>query len=166
MDRRDWLSLVAVHNTVWLLAVAFFYAAQFDKAERKKLFGLISDLPSLYDVVMERKPLKSASNNIKSKSLSVVTIKAKPMPQLIPIARKDDNEDAEDDDEEHENALCGKCGENYNIDEFWICCDICEQCFHGKCVRNSSSYTSVLHAVARKLIYCCLTRIMQLSFHG
>ena len=34
MDRHDWLSLVAVHSDSWLLAVAFFYAARFDKVER------------------------------------------------------------------------------------------------------------------------------------
>ncbi|KAI5061913.1 hypothetical protein GOP47_0022452 [Adiantum capillus-veneris] len=133
MDRHDWLSLVAVHSDAWLLAVAFFYAARFDKGERKKLFGLISDLPSLYDVVMERKPVKGSSNNTKSKAS--VPVKPKPMQQPLPPARKDEEDEVEDDEEEHENTLCGKCGENYGTDEFWICCDICEQWFHGKCVK-------------------------------
>lgn len=34
MQRKDWLSLVAVHSDVWLLAVAFFYGARLDKNER------------------------------------------------------------------------------------------------------------------------------------
>eukprot|EP00850_Spirogloea_muscicola_P018349 SM000167S02962 [mRNA] locus=s167:180058:181078:- [translate_table: standard] len=34
MQRKDWLSLVAVHSDAWLLAVAFYYGARFDKAER------------------------------------------------------------------------------------------------------------------------------------
>lgn len=34
MDRKDWLSLVAVHSDSWLLAVAAFFAAPFDKYER------------------------------------------------------------------------------------------------------------------------------------
>ena len=34
LDRRDWLSLVAVHSDVWLLAVSSFYAARFDRSER------------------------------------------------------------------------------------------------------------------------------------
>ncbi|KAH7442713.1 hypothetical protein KP509_03G100800 [Ceratopteris richardii] len=136
MDRHDWLSLVAIHSDSWLLAVAFFYAARFDKTERKKLFGLISDLPSLYDVVMERKPGKAASNNSRSKSSS--TGKIKQIQQPLAPARKDeviDEEDDEDDEEEHENTLCGKCHGSYGTDEFWICCDICEQWFHGKCVK-------------------------------
>lgn len=41
----------------------------------------------------------------------------------------------EDDDEEQGETLCGSCGGNYSADEFWICCDICERWFHGKCVK-------------------------------
>ena len=37
---------------------------------RKKLFGLISDLPTLYDVMMERKPVRGTSNTNKAKSSS------------------------------------------------------------------------------------------------
>ena len=35
---------------------------------RKKLFGFISDLPTLYDVVMERKPVKGVNHTNKTKS--------------------------------------------------------------------------------------------------
>lgn len=49
---------------------------------------------------------------------------------------KDDEESGEEEDEEQEAlTLCGACGENYANDEFWICCDICERWFHGKCVK-------------------------------
>lgn len=135
MDRHDWLSLVAVHSDAWLLAVAFFYAATFDKAERKKLFGLISDLPSLYDVVMERKPVKGAISISRPKTPSAG--KTKPVQQPPPPSKEEGtvDDEEEDDEEEHENTLCGKCGENYGTDEFWICCDMCEQWFHGKCVK-------------------------------
>lgn len=44
-------------------------------------------------------------------------------------------EDEEEEEEEHGETLCGACGENYASDEFWICCDICERWFHGKCVK-------------------------------
>ena len=48
---------------------------------------------------------------------------------------KDDEEGLEqEDEEEHGETLCGACGEYYASDEFWICCDICEKWFHGKCV--------------------------------
>lgn len=41
----------------------------------------------------------------------------------------------DEDEEEHGDTLCGACGESYAADEFWICCDICEKWFHGKCVK-------------------------------
>lgn len=41
----------------------------------------------------------------------------------------------EEEDEEHDDTLCGVCGVNYTSDEFWICCDVCEIWFHGKCVK-------------------------------
>ena len=34
LERRDWISLVAVHSDVWLLSVSSFYAARFDRSER------------------------------------------------------------------------------------------------------------------------------------
>jgi hypothetical protein len=39
MQRKDWLSLVAVHSDAWLLAVAFYYGARFDKNERLTIFN-------------------------------------------------------------------------------------------------------------------------------
>lgn len=54
--------------------------------------------------------------------------------------QKDEEEDAfeeveEEEEDEHGETLCGACKENYASDEFWICCDICEKWFHGKCVK-------------------------------
>jgi hypothetical protein len=34
MQRKDWLSLVAVHSDSWLLALAFYKAARFNKEQR------------------------------------------------------------------------------------------------------------------------------------
>lgn len=58
-----------------------------------------------------------------------------PKQQPPPPAMKDDDEEEDDDEDEHGETLCGACGENYASDEFWICCDICEKWFHGKCVK-------------------------------
>lgn len=41
----------------------------------------------------------------------------------------------EEDDDEQGETQCGACGESYAADEFWICCDLCEMWFHGKCVK-------------------------------
>ncbi|GFP85714.1 phd finger protein alfin-like 5 [Phtheirospermum japonicum] len=156
MQEKDWLSLVAVHSDTWLLAVAFYFGARFrfDKSDRKRLFNMINDLPTVYEVVTgaakkQQKEKSSVSNHSSSKSKSnsksrTSEIQAKipkPPPQL-----KDDDEglDDEDDDEggeeeeddEHGETLCGACGDNYASDDtFWICCDICEKWFHGKCVK-------------------------------
>ncbi|KAJ4877625.1 PHD finger protein ALFIN-LIKE 3 [Raphanus sativus] len=110
MQEKDWLSLVAVHSDAWLLAVAFFFGARFgfDKADRKRLFNMMNDLPSIFEVVAgtakkQSKEKSSVSNNSSNRSKS--------------------------------NSKCGACGESYAADEFWICCDLCENWFHGKCVK-------------------------------
>lgn len=152
MQRKDWLSLVAVHSDAWLLAVAFYYGARFDKIERKRLFNLINELPTVFDVVTGKKPVKeksSVNNNVnsnsnnnnnsggnKAKSAAKVqraaeTAKAKPAPP--PPKEDDDLED--EDEEEHGDTFCGTCGGSYTAEEFWIGCDICEKWYHGKCVK-------------------------------
>ncbi|CAL5340905.1 unnamed protein product [Camellia sinensis] len=54
MQEKDWLSLVAVHSDSWLFSVAFYFGARFGfgKSERwKRLFQLINDLPTIFEVV-------------------------------------------------------------------------------------------------------------------
>lgn len=38
MNRKDWLSLVAVHSDSWLLSVAFYFGAQLNRNERYPCF--------------------------------------------------------------------------------------------------------------------------------
>ncbi|CAI0376845.1 unnamed protein product [Linum tenue] len=112
MQEKDWLSLVAVHSDSWLLAVAFYFGARFGfgKNERKRLFQMINEVPTIFEVV---------SGNGKQ-----------------PKDQSDDDESGEDEEEDDEQgATCGACGESYGTDEFWICCDVCERWFHGKCVK-------------------------------
>ncbi|KAL5728665.1 PHD finger protein ALFIN-LIKE 4 [Ranunculus cassubicifolius] len=138
MQEKDWLALVAVHSDAWLLAVAFYFGARFgfDRSDRKRLFNMINDLPTIYEVVTgtAKKQIKeksSVSNHSSNKSKP-----NNPKPMQQPKEEDDDGLDDEDEDEEeHGETLCGACGENYASDEFWICCDICEKWFHGKCVK-------------------------------
>lgn len=52
------------------------------------------------------------------------------------MEQEEEDDDLEDEEtEEHDETLCGVCGVNYTSDEFWICCDVCEIWFHGKCVK-------------------------------
>ncbi|KAJ3675342.1 hypothetical protein LUZ60_004384 [Juncus effusus] len=51
-----------------------------------------------------------------------------------------EKEDGSEESEEEEeggggDAVCGACGESDGQDQFWICCDLCEHWFHGKCVK-------------------------------
>ncbi|RZC68154.1 hypothetical protein C5167_031411 [Papaver somniferum] len=169
MQEKDWLALVAVHSDAWLLAVAFYFGARFgfDKNERKRLFTMMNDLPTIFEVVTGNakkhvKEKSSVSNHSSNKPKSnskmawdVLAVAAQDNcvdipyqcprrpsePQPTKYAKptpppRDDEEGLEDDEEdEHGDALCGACGENYAADEFWICCDICEKWFHGKCVK-------------------------------
>lgn len=51
MERKDWLALVAVHSDAWLMAVAFYYGAKFDKGEREKLFKMVNNISTVYEVI-------------------------------------------------------------------------------------------------------------------
>ncbi|XP_004486862.1 PHD finger protein ALFIN-LIKE 4-like [Cicer arietinum] len=147
MQEKDWLSLVAVHSDTWLLSLAFYFGARFgfDKADRKRLFNMINELPTVFEVVTganttkkQVKEKSSVSNNSGSKSKSSSKARAPETQSRQPKAlqSKDEDEELEEqEDDEHGDALCGACGDNYGADEFWICCDICEKWFHGKCVK-------------------------------
>ncbi|KAI3777912.1 hypothetical protein L1987_47715 [Smallanthus sonchifolius] len=152
MQEKDWLSLVAVHSDAWLLSVAFYFGARFgfDKADRKQLFNMINDPPTIFEVVSgtatkNQKEKTAVSNHSSTKSKSNSKVRdpesqgkyPKQQPPPPPPVMKDDDEVEDDDEEEdgHGETLCGACGENYASDEFWICCDICEKWFHGKCVK-------------------------------
>ncbi|RZC68156.1 hypothetical protein C5167_041758 [Papaver somniferum] len=146
MQEKDWIALVAVHSDAWLLAVAFYFGARFgfDKNERKRLFSMMNDLPTIFEVVTgavkkQVKEKSSISNHSSNKSKPVPKMQRMadpPAKYSKPAPPKEDIEEEDDDEEdEHGDTLCGACGENYASDEFWICCDICEVWFHGKCVK-------------------------------
>ncbi|XP_021640886.1 PHD finger protein ALFIN-LIKE 3 isoform X1 [Hevea brasiliensis] len=143
MQDKDWLSLVAVHSDAWLLSVAFYFGARFgfDKADRKRLFNMINDVPTIYEVVTgaEKKQVKeksSVTNHNSNKSKSNPKVQRESQGKFSKSSEpKDEDEGLDEEDDEHGETLCGACGENYASDEFWICCDICEKWFHGKCVK-------------------------------
>lgn len=138
MQKKDWLSLVAVHSDAWLLAVAFYYGARFDKEERKQLFNKINELPTVFDVVTGKKPLKKegTANNNSSQSKAKSSGKARSAEvEKKPAKKQEEPEDEEEDDEEGAETFCGICGGLYNASEFWIGCDVCEKWYHGNCVK-------------------------------
>ncbi|KAJ0232382.1 PHD finger protein ALFIN-LIKE 4 [Hirschfeldia incana] len=146
MDEKDWLSLVAVHSDAWLLSVAFFFGARFgfDKADRKRLFNMMNELPSVFEVVTgatkkQSKEKSSVSNNSSNRSKSNSKQGgSEPRPKFSkaePKAEEEEEEEEEENEDEQGETQCGACGECYADDEFWICCDLCESWFHGKCVK-------------------------------
>ncbi|XVE70669.1 hypothetical protein DITRI_Ditri10aG0089200 [Diplodiscus trichospermus] len=144
MQEKDWLSLVAVHSDAWLLAVAFYFGARFgfDKADRKRLFTMINDLPTVFEIVTgsakkQAKEKSSVSNHSSNKFKSSAKARGSESAKYSKSVESKDEEEGldEEDEDEHGETLCGACGENYASDEFWICCDICEKWFHGKCVK-------------------------------
>ncbi|KAJ8569584.1 hypothetical protein K7X08_000796 [Anisodus acutangulus] len=142
MQEKDWLSLVAVHSDSWLLSVAFYFGARFGfgKSERKRLFQMINDLPTVFEVVTgAAKQARGADHNNSSKSKSSGKFRqSEPQHKGVKMSPpKEEDESGEEVEEEDEQGatLCGACGDNYGQDEFWICCDVCEKWFHGKCVK-------------------------------
>ncbi|KAL3023173.1 hypothetical protein AAZX31_04G053500 [Glycine max] len=146
-QNKDWLSLVAMHSDAWLLSVASFFGARFgfDKANRKQLFDVINDLPTINEVVTgmtkkQGKEKSSVPNHSKPKSNSKSQRGSKPQGKYSKAmqSKDEDEDDLEvDDEEEHGETLCGTCGLNYagEASEFSICCDNCDKWFHGKCVK-------------------------------
>ncbi|XP_074269372.1 PHD finger protein ALFIN-LIKE 4-like [Silene latifolia] len=142
MQSKDWLALVAVHSDAWLLSVAFYFGARFgfEKTDRKRLFNMMNDLPTVFEVVSgtvkkQSKEKSSISNNGSSKTKSNPNTKSTKYAKPVSATEEDEGLDEEEEEDEHGDTLCGACGENYASDEFWICCDLCERWFHGKCVK-------------------------------
>ncbi|KAJ8448329.1 hypothetical protein Cgig2_021957 [Carnegiea gigantea] len=133
MNRRDWLSLVAVHSDCWLLSVAFYFGARLNRNERKRIFSMMNELPTVFEVVTDKKPAKEKPS-VDSGSKSRGSTKRSSDGQVKSNPKLAD-ESYEDDEDEQGETLCGSCGGNYSADEFWIGCDICERWFHGKCVK-------------------------------
>ncbi|KAF2287067.1 hypothetical protein GH714_037317 [Hevea brasiliensis] len=131
MQEKDWLSLVAVHSDAWLLAVAFYFGARFgfDKADRKRLFNMINELPTIFEVVTgtgkkQVKEKSSVSNHSSNKSKSNSKRGSESQGKYSKAMQSKDEDDEgieEEEEEEHGETLCGACGENYASDEFWIC---------------------------------------------
>ncbi|KAK8681477.1 hypothetical protein V6N13_053879 [Hibiscus sabdariffa] len=120
MQEKDWISL----------------------NERKRLFRMISELPTIFEVVtgnVKQPKDQYANHNSSSKSKSNAKVSRQSgseskVVKMSPLP-KDEEESGEDEEDEEQGATCGACGDSYGADEFWICCDVCERWFHGKCVK-------------------------------
>ncbi|KAL6140697.1 hypothetical protein ACLB2K_058993 [Fragaria x ananassa] len=146
MAEKDWLALVAVHSDAWLLSVAFYFGSRFgfDKHDRKKLFSMINELPTIFEVVtgVAKKDVKDKPSSNHGSNKSKLNSKARGSEsqarhlEVMPAKDEDEGLD-EDEEDEHEEETCGACGRGgpSSLDEPWIFCDFCETWFHMKCVK-------------------------------
>ncbi|PHT47299.1 PHD finger protein ALFIN-LIKE 5 [Capsicum baccatum] len=166
MPQKEWLSFIAYHCDAWLLSVAFHASGRFgfDKADREKLFDMINAFPTIHNLMTDdpetqQKEQPTVTDQRKNKSKPNPSKRAsESQGKLTKLQKKyeeeeDDNGedigeeeegeegwDIEKDDEEmQDETLCGACGEKYQEDEFWICCDKCETWFHGQCVNITAA---------------------------
>ncbi|RDX73911.1 PHD finger protein ALFIN-LIKE 3, partial [Mucuna pruriens] len=173
--RTEWFSMVSQYCDLWLLSMAFYLGARahLNSTERECLFNMINDLPTVCDVVTNKKPVKDKStvaSGSKSRRTTKHTEKIKKIEnkrvkfyklflhviaQLVKasgvyktktLQRSSDRRGKsipkfEDEDDE---KICGSCGENYNVNEFWICCDTCNRWFHEKCVTITPQMAEII----------------------
>ncbi|BDA44501.1 g10002 [Coccomyxa elongata] len=158
MQKKDWLSLVAVHSDTWLLAVAFYNGARLNREGRERLFELINEQPTCYEVVSGRvsrdvaRPKKRGAPGQPARPAGLGAPAKNPRPVHPSAAsrrHRDDEDDEEDEDEEEdlpgrlndaeyadgEGDPCPNCGRVYRTGEFWIACDFCDTWYDGKCVQ-------------------------------
>ncbi|VFQ84845.1 unnamed protein product [Cuscuta campestris] len=144
MQYEDWLLAVAAHSDSWLLSTAFFFGARFGfgKSERKRLFQMINELPTLFEVVTRAAKHgtvadpNSCMKRTSGRKQTEVQHREVKMSQRKEAAGENDEEEEEEEEEEAQgDTPCGVCGEFYAVGEFWILCDVCERWFHGECVK-------------------------------
>uniref|UniRef100_A0A0E0KYV0 PHD finger protein ALFIN-LIKE n=1 Tax=Oryza punctata TaxID=4537 RepID=A0A0E0KYV0_ORYPU len=123
---KENLCLYGYANEAWQVALP----------AEERLFGMMNDLPTVYEVVSGSRQSKerdrsgmdnSSRNKISSKHTSDVA--------RVENNIKEADEGYDEDDGDHSETLCGTCGGIYSADEFWIGCDVCERWYHGKCVK-------------------------------
>ncbi|KAA6420258.1 MAG: PHD finger [Trebouxia sp. A1-2] len=129
----------------------------------ERLFELINDLPTCYEIVSGRSSQAASRPSNRKRAPAPMARPgpgqpkfSRPMhPQSRPQARpaergsaprhtgydEDDDEEDEDDDDadggfaDGEGDPCPNCGRVYRTGDFWIQCDFCDTWYDGKCVQ-------------------------------
>ncbi|KAL2454252.1 PHD finger protein ALFIN-LIKE 6 [Abeliophyllum distichum] len=139
MQEKEWLLQVAVSCDVWLLSIAFYYAAAygFGKSERNRLFQMINHLPTIAEVVRR--------SNKQAKEVADATAHDNSSENIssgITMASNKEELTRSEEEVESDEPLatpCGVCGDIYVNDGFWFFCLECESWFHGTCVKIKPS---------------------------
>nr|GFB02287.1 PHD finger protein ALFIN-LIKE 4 [Tanacetum cinerariifolium] len=104
MQRKEWLAIVADHNDLWLLSMAFYFGARFgfDKAQR-----------SIFDVI-NAAAIKHPSNNSNNKSKPNKHRGSEP--QAVKYGKVE--KEVEEEEEEYDgDASCRFSGDYYDSDQ-------------------------------------------------
>ncbi|KAJ1262599.1 hypothetical protein BS78_09G120900 [Paspalum vaginatum] len=118
MRHPKWLGHIAMQCDSWLLQICSFLGANLTtSASRQRLSTRINSLQTVHESFID----SDAHRRICSQQKM--------------------NEEIDDDDEGcgTEPTICGSCGSCYRSNGFWICCDVCDRWFHGKCVKVMSA---------------------------
>ncbi|PAN19929.1 hypothetical protein PAHAL_3G308000 [Panicum hallii] len=117
MKHPKWLRHIAMHCDAWLIRISFFLGANLGTRARQRLCAMINSLQTVNEKV-------AASDTYH---------------HICHLEKM--NEEIEDEDEGcgTEPTICGSCGNRYHTNGFWICCDVCDRWFHGKCVKVTAA---------------------------
>ncbi|OQU77872.1 hypothetical protein SORBI_3009G115950 [Sorghum bicolor] len=166
MERQKWLQKVAVHCDEWLMKISSFAAKYIAATERVLLFTMLTDLPSIEEILLANSDMSRCMYHIEEKSSSG--------PEANAVVEEEKEERSSGPDEANEvveeqevyymeeqrssgptkanevleeeddvinddNDYCASCNSRYKANAFWICCDECGKWYHEKCVNITSS---------------------------
>ncbi|PVH62493.1 hypothetical protein PAHAL_3G308000 [Panicum hallii] len=125
MKHPKWLRHIAMHCDAWLIRISFFLGANLGTRARQRLCAMINSLQTVNEKVAASDTYHHICHLEK-------------MSYRLVVAQ---NEEIEDEDEGcgTEPTICGSCGNRYHTNGFWICCDVCDRWFHGKCVKVTAA---------------------------
>ncbi|XP_066364575.1 PHD finger protein ALFIN-LIKE 3-like isoform X2 [Miscanthus floridulus] len=114
MKRTKWLRHIAMHCDAWLIRISSFLGANLETRSRQRLSDRMNSLQTVLETLI-------ASDTYR---------------RICSLEKM--NED-EDEGCGTEPTICASCGSGYHANGFWICCDVCDRWFHGKCVKITAA---------------------------
>ncbi|KAJ1262553.1 hypothetical protein BS78_09G117400 [Paspalum vaginatum] len=119
----NWLKEIAMHGDSWLVDISFSLGQNMGTKERERLFMRITSLPTVLETFLDSDTYRC---------LRYVEEKAK-LPTRPVIERSNHTERR--DEAPSDQIVCASCDGHYHANAFWICCDVCNEWYHGKCVK-------------------------------
>ncbi|XP_004963837.1 PHD finger protein ALFIN-LIKE 3 [Setaria italica] len=117
MSRIKWMQHIAMLCDAWLINIAFSSAQNMTAEQRERLFHRINSLQTVHTAFLASDTYRRLCREEEKVSR--------------PAAEQNDQTEGEGTDE----IICIRCNGRYRANAFWICCDVCKQWYHGKCVK-------------------------------